>query len=397
MKNHKKHAIHDLLNLISQICKENTAQTNSDNINNPQARDNENTNYAYLDDEIFLPTAESLTALSKKYEISEQMISVLYECILQEKKEKRIHHNKERNKEEVSPTQKYNAKTADQKENPENIAVIGGTKGMGLWFAERLILRGHNVQVSDENTELTPLEAVLWADVIILAVPVGVTEEVIKQIAPHIRPKSAIIDITSLKSFPMNAMLSYTSEHVEVIGLHPMFGVSVPSFFKQIVVVCSGRGSYWKNWIESILNSEGAIIRHSTPEHHDKMMAIIQVLRHFVGIAMGKCMEILDVDIKETLSFTSPLYRLELAMLGRLFSQNPGLYADIGIYNPWAPQVVASFLHAASAVAGLVLGQDREAFIEQFEKTAQYFGDFKEFAMEESDYLISKLSERPRI
>ncbi|MDI8296325.1 hypothetical protein MJI53_23840, partial [Salmonella enterica subsp. enterica serovar Anatum] len=36
-----------------------------------------------------------------------------------------------------------------------------------------------------------------------------------------------------------------------------------------------------------------------------------------------------NVQLEQLLALSSPIYRLELAMVGRLFAQDPQLYADI--------------------------------------------------------------------
>lgn len=284
-------------------------------------------------------------------------------------------------------------KTVPQ-EARRTIAIIGGTGGMGRFFARLFAERGHEVLIASEATELRPEDAAARADLVILSVPIAVTQEVIKQVAPHVRPGCCLMDVTSLKSGPLAAMLESAGPDVEVIGTHPMFGPTVQSLLRQVVVLCPGRGDNWLPWLRQFLESQGAVVKMTTPLHHDKMMSVIQVLRHFISIAMGKCLESLDVDIEESLEFTSPIYRLELAMIGRIFAQNAALYADIEMQNPLTSRVVATFLHSASIMAGVVVGGDREAFIDHFERTAQWFGPFRKSAMDESDYLITKLVER---
>lgn len=319
-----------------------------------------------------------IAELARRFEVKPELIEVVFRAITDESFRQHMSYSQA-----LAPT-----------EARRTVAIIGGTGGMGRFFARLFAERGHTVLVASEATELRPEQAAAQADLVILSVPIAVTIEVIKQVAPHLKPGACLIDVTSLKSGPLRAMLEHTAPEVEVIGTHPMFGPTVKSLLRQVVVLCPGRGDVWLPWLRQFLESQGAIIKLTTPLHHDKMMAIIQVLRHFVTIAMGKCLETLDVDLDESLEFTSPIYRLELAMIGRLFAQNAGLYADIEMQNPLTPRVVASFLHAASTMAAVVVGTDREAFIDHFEQTASYFGEFRKQAMEESDYLIAKLVER---
>lgn len=50
------------------------------------------------------------------------------------------------------------------------------------------------------------------------------------------------------------------------------------------------------------------------------MMGIVQVLTHFGFIAMGRALKASGSPLAASLPYTSPIYRIELAMVGRLFS-----------------------------------------------------------------------------
>jgi len=58
-------------------------------------------------------------------------------------------------------------------------------------------------------------------------------------------------------------------------------------------------------------------------------MAYIQVMRHFNTFVYGQHLKGEDPNLESLTMFSSPIYRLELAMVGRLFAQSPQLYADI--------------------------------------------------------------------
>lgn len=50
-------------------------------------------------------------------------------------------------------------------------------------------------------------------------------------------------------------------------------------------------------------------------------MAFIQALRHFATFAYGLHLAEENVRLEQLLALSSPIYRLELAMVGRLFAQ----------------------------------------------------------------------------
>jgi chorismate mutase/prephenate dehydrogenase len=115
------------------------------------------------------------------------------------------------------------------------IAIIGGRGSMGRVLDRMFGDLGHRVIVSDHQTELTPGDAAAMADVTIISVPIDVTEQVIREVAPRVRPDALLMDVTSVKSDPVRLMLESTT--ASVLGTHPMFGPSVHSLQGQRVVL----------------------------------------------------------------------------------------------------------------------------------------------------------------
>jgi len=272
------------------------------------------------------------------------------------------------------------------------VAIIGGAGAMGSFLARFFAEQGHEVLIADVATPLTPEAAADAADVVVVSVPIAVTEEVIGRVGPRVRPGGALMDVTSLKEAPVRAMLGSTD--AEVVGLHPMFGPSVGSVHRQVFAVCPGRGERWLGWIRETLLSQGAELVECSPDEHDRAMAVIQVLRHAATMAFGRALRDLGVDIEDSLRFSSPIYRLELIMTGRLFAQSPDLYADLSLGNAHRGPVAEALERAVSQVAGVVRSGDREAFIREFRDVAAYFEGFAERALVESDSLIARMVER---
>ncbi len=275
---------------------------------------------------------------------------------------------------------------------PRTVAVIGGKGEMGRCMAELFADLGHAVMIVDRDTPLTAEEAAAAADVVLLSVPIDATLDMIRSVGPHLRDDALLMDVTSVKTAPMEAMLAATK--ASVVGTHPLFGPSVHSVQGQRVVLCPGRGDAWLDWLRQTLHSRGLLIVEATPEEHDRVMAVVQVLVHFSTEVMGLALKRLDVPIDKTLAFMSPVYLMELIMTARHFAQSPDLYASIQMSNPATPDVTAAFTQAASDLRELAVGGDRTAFVEMFEDVRSLFGPFSDQAMEQSSFLIDRLVER---
>ncbi|MEC7241965.1 MAG: prephenate dehydrogenase/arogenate dehydrogenase family protein [Myxococcota bacterium] len=267
--------------------------------------------------------------------------------------------------------------------------LIGGRGGMGQMFARELEDRGHVVDILDQGERARLPLAVGASDIVMICVPMAVAVEVAAEVAPLMRPGALLCDINSLKLEICETM--GTGASCEVLGLHPMFGPTVSSMLRQKVVVCEVYGGPLGRWLRDELGRMGAELVESDPLTHDRMMAVVQVLVHFNTLVTGEALRLFGADIAESLQFTSPIYRLELAFLGRLFAQNPRLYAEILMRNPLGDRVRSDFLSAAARVNEVVHHGDREAFETLFNQAGESFAQFSTEAMRISDDLISRL------
>ena len=77
-----------------------------------------------------------------------------------------------------------------------------------------------------------------------------------------------------------NLELMLANSWADVIGCHPLFGPGVGDASGGNVILCKARGRKWIGWLRNILEKNGLVVTEETPEEHDKIMAIVQVLNH---------------------------------------------------------------------------------------------------------------------
>ena len=274
---------------------------------------------------------------------------------------------------------------------PKTVAIIGGEGGMGGSLRTLFADLGHEVLSADLKTRLRPKDAAASADVVVISVPIRETRAVIEELGPLVREDALLMDVTSIKIDPMQAML--TSTKASVLGTHPMFGPGVNTYQGQRVVLCPGRGDAWLAWARQMFTARGLVLTETSAEQHDAMMAIVQVLHHFKTQVLGLALSRAGAPLEETLRFTSPAYLLETYVTGRHFAQAPELYGPIEMLNPDSQQVIGIFQQAAADLATILESQDQAAFDGVFEQVRAFFGEFTEEALEQSGFLIDRLVE----
>ncbi|KUK61033.1 MAG: Prephenate dehydrogenase [Methanoculleus marisnigri] len=270
--------------------------------------------------------------------------------------------------------------------------IIGGTGQMGRFFAGVFEAAGWETIVSGTKTSLTNQDVAEMADLVMVSVPIRATVGVIREVAPILSEEQVFCDLTSLKVEPVRAMLS---SRAEVIGLHPMFGPGAASLRGQTIVATPARcGKETLEGLLSVFRDQGAAITLSTPEDHDRMMAVIQGLTHFGTLAKAEAIRRTGADVAETLLFTSPVYRIEMGLVGRLLAQDAGLYGDMLQMNSAVPEVLAQFEEAVRTLREIVESGDDERFRAFFMENAGHYASYLRTATVETDDLVNHVVNR---
>lgn len=270
------------------------------------------------------------------------------------------------------------------------IVIIGGGGQMGRLFEKMFTLSGYQVCILEQDGWDSAPTLLSDAGMVIVSVPIHVTEQVIAALPPL--PEDCIlVDVTSVKSGPLQAMLD--AHRGPVLGLHPMFGPDGESLAKQVVVYCDGRDPQAYHWLLEQIQVWGARLHRISAIEHDQNMAFIQALRHFATFAYGLHLAEENVQLEQLLALSSPIYRLELAMVGRLFAQDPQLYADIIMASPDNLALIKRYYQRFGAALALLEQGDKQAFINNFCNVKHWFGDYARRFQNESRTLLRQAND----
>lgn len=212
------------------------------------------------------------------------------------------------------------------------IGIVGGQGQMGVWFKQRFENLGIEVLVTDRGTALSAKDLAEKCPVVIVAVPIVVTTEVIAEIGPHMPETSLLMDLTSNKSDQVKAMLEASS--CEVLGAHPLFGPREESIEGRRIVFCPARGEVWFEKMKNLFEHMGAIIRVTTPEHHDRLMASVQGLSHLTTLALALAIESTGLDIQDLDDYGTTSFAHLRQQIARTLRQDTDLISAIITTNP---------------------------------------------------------------
>ena len=288
-----------------------------------------------------------------------------------------------------------------------NITIIGASRGLGKWIACKLIEDDYNVKITSRNREYGEnvakeigaryeqdnIKAVSDADIIVFSVPIEHMVNTIKEVAPHAPSGCLLVDICSVKMNVTDALNEYAPSDCEILSCHPMFGPSTPSLEGQVIII-TPIGNRCKRWYDKIIgyfkdNRTHIVI--SSPEEHDKTMSVVQGLTHFAYISIASTINKLNISVKKSREFASPIYSLMLDMISRIVSQNPYLYYYIQKSNKLTALTRNTFIEESIKLAEYVDEDDADSFVDNMTQSAKHLNEFED-ALGRSDKAISVLT-----
>lgn len=270
------------------------------------------------------------------------------------------------------------------------VVIVGGHGALGQRFGSLFQRSGYQVVVLEKDDWHNAAQLCQDAVLVLMAVPITLTEQLIRQLPP-LNEHCLLADLTSIKQAPLQAMLE--KHHGPVLGLHPMFGPDVTNLVKQLVVVCHGRDSEQAGWLLKQLTVWGAELTERDAAEHDRLMQLIQAMRHFSSLVYGVHLAEEQADLSQLLALSSPIYRLELAMVGRLFAQNAELYADIMLSSAAVTALLERYHQRFGQLLQLLQQQDKAGLVNAFAEGQQFFGELAPQFLQESRQLLQKAAD----
>lgn len=259
------------------------------------------------------------------------------------------------------------------------IAIIGGSGKMGRWFANFLLQDSQEVVISGRNqrklleakqqlgVDIAPnnVTAVRGADVILLSVPIESFEMVVKEISPSVQPGQTVVDITSIKAWPVAIMHQYLKT-ASILGTHPLFGPGARGVANQnfVLTPTNDKENALAQKVKEYLETRGAKVSFMTPQEHDEKMTIVLGLAHFIAIVAGDTLLSAE-KLKPTPAIGGVTYKVLLTLVESVISEDPELYASLQMNLPNITEIEQLFQRKTKVWAELVANKNREKFVRQ--------------------------------
>ena len=225
---------------------------------------------------------------------------------------------------------------------------VYGLGRFGLFWAEllseRVLVSGYNRSKKniDSKIGIVSKKEIVDCEVIFLCVAISALKDVVKDLAPHIKPGTLIVDTCSVKVFPVEVMKKHLPDSVEILGSHPMFGPDsgrndvrgLPLIFTP-ERINKERYDFWVHFFEEY----GLKIIEMTPHEHDHEAAFTQGITHFIGRVLN------DLHLEKS-SIATMGYRKILDVVEQTCNDPYQLFIDLQQYNPYTSAMRNKLQHS---------------------------------------------------
>ncbi len=269
----------------------------------------------------------------------------------------------------------------------KSIGIIGGNGSMGKWFHGFFEKAGYPVEISDLNTQLTNEALAKRCSVVILSTPIDVAIHLSKSLGPLMKPDQLLMDLCSQKEDIVREMTVHSC--CSVLGTHPMFGPYTDTMKGQNIILCPGRGNDFTAWANDLFSNAGAHVTELDPVEHDRHMALVQGLTHLISICMARTLQKMNLHPTDVFSISTPIFRINSDIMGRVFAQDPDLYATLVGENRYVKEVLELFLSSLDEGTKTLIEGSHVEGAEFIRKINSFIGDYRDKALDRSNLFMN--------
>ncbi len=232
------------------------------------------------------------------------------------------------------------------------------------------------IELCDIVTD-TVVDAVIDADLVVLAVPVGAMEAVAKEIGPHLKPGATVTDVGSVKRAVYDAVNPHLPETVHFIPGHPVAGTEHSGPRSGFAELFENRWTLLvpnKNIDPEALDrltrlwqAMGANVEQMDIDHHDLVLAVTSHCPHLIAYTMvGVADDLRRVTDSEVVKYSAAGFR----DFTRIAASDPTMWRDVFMNNKEATlEILGRFTEELFALQRAIRQGDGEHLHDYFTRT----------------------------
>jgi cyclohexadieny/prephenate dehydrogenase len=230
------------------------------------------------------------------------------------------------------------------------------------------------LDLADDIADL-PGAAVIDADLVVLAVPLGAFAAVADAIAPDLADGAIVTDVGSAKASVLEALAARLPPTVHLIPAHPVAGTEksgpdagFASLFEgrwAILTPPEGADPAAIAKLSAFWERMGSRVEVMDARHHDLVLAVTSHLPHLIAYSIvGTASDLEDVTQSEVIKYSAGGFR----DFTRIAASDPTMWRDVFLMNREAVlEILARFSEDLAALQRAIRWGDGEALFRRFE------------------------------
>ena len=186
----------------------------------------------------------------------------------------------------------------------------------------------------------TLIEAVTEADLVVMAVPVGVMGDIAATIAPHLKPGATVTDVGSVKGQVITDVAPHIPQDVHFVPAHPLAGTEhsgpesgFATLFDNrwcLIVPSEGTEPEAVETLSRYWRGLGSNVDVMDPDHHDLVLAVTSHCPHLIAYTMvGVADDLRRVTDSEVIKYSAAGFR----DFTRIAASDPTMWRDVFLSN----------------------------------------------------------------
>ena len=217
------------------------------------------------------------------------------------------------------------------------------------------------------------------ADLVVVAGPVGVIVDLVREIIPFLKKGTIITDVGSVKTKIVEEVEAFIPGSLYFVGGHPIAGTENSGFEASFSTLFEGRkciitpvsttDSHALERVKELWTQVGSIVACMDSEEHDEVFAAVSHLPHIVAYSMVNSLLKVKGFEKNIFSFSAGGFK----DFTRIAASDPVMWKDIALMNKdkllSAIKLIQEYLEELKEA---IEREDGERLLSEFQKSREF-------------------------
>ena len=269
----------------------------------------------------------------------------------------------------------------------EKTLIIGGAGTVGRFIADLLVGAGHRPIIIDRvagdraldqrvmDALLLPVHApelLQAADTLVVALPEDAARQVLERYAGGMPSLRLLVNTCSVQQ-PFQRQAARLFPGVPSLGINPMFSPALECRGRP-VALCERGQSEAAEHFAALLRARGMQVTRVSPDEHDRIMAVCQVLPHAAILAFAFALQRSECDPQRLAALAPPPMQTLLSLAARILVNPPETYWDIQKHNPASQQQRGQLASGLDTLHQVCRQDTPQAFFDELSAVRDYLG-----------------------